>query len=50
MPAEELDPGWPPVLVVGAILLAVLVLVAMVAVVRQARAAAREARDGRREE
>ncbi|MGQ0805635.1 MAG: hypothetical protein ACT4PI_17465 [Actinomycetota bacterium] len=51
MPAEELDTGWPPVLVAGAILLVILAVVAMVVVLRQARAAARATRErGRRTE
>jgi len=38
---EDLDTSWPPVLVVGALVLLALAVVAVVVVVRQARGAAR---------
>ncbi|MGI8795208.1 MAG: hypothetical protein ACR2IR_01230 [Acidimicrobiia bacterium] len=41
VPAEDLDTSWPPVLVVGALMLLALAVVAIVVVVRQARGAAR---------
>ena len=41
VPAEDLDTSWPPVLVVGALVLLALAVVAVVVVVRQARGAAR---------
>lgn len=40
-PTEELDTSWPPVLVVGVLVLLAIAVVAVVVVVRQARGAAR---------